>query len=73
MVGEMKKQTTWAQENDEAHILANYYSGAGTSTAAAVVSGVAALILDDNPALTNNQVKYAIIDSARPAVDAEEG
>ena len=43
-----------------------YYSTAGTSQAAAVVSGVAALVISKNPGLTPNQVKYRILTSALP-------
>ena len=47
----------------------HYFSMAGTSQAAAVVSGIAALILSNNPELRPNQVKYQIIHSAFPWVD----
>jgi outer membrane protein assembly factor BamB len=43
----------------------------GTSMATAVASGVAALMLQANPALTPDQVKYRMMTSARAAVDAE--
>jgi serine protease AprX len=46
-----------------------YFSMAGTSQAAAVVSGVAALILSKNPGLTPNQVKYRLQVTAFPWVD----
>jgi serine protease AprX len=39
----------------------------GTSMSAAVASGVAALILDANPGLEPDQVKYRLMASARPA------
>lgn len=43
----------------------------GTSMSAAVASGVAALILDANPALEPDQVKYRLMASARPAAMGE--
>jgi serine protease AprX len=50
-----------------------YYSLAGTSQAAAVVSGIAALILEAHPELTPDQVKYRLQFSAFPWVDPESG
>jgi serine protease AprX len=46
-----------------------YFSMAGTSQAAAVVSGIAALTLSYNPNLTPDQVKYRILVTAFPWVD----
>jgi serine protease AprX len=40
----------------------------GTSMATAVASGVVALMLQANPNLTPDQVKYRLLDSARPAL-----
>ena len=42
-----------------------YMRGSGTSFSAAAVSGVAALMLGRNPAMTPNQVKYALLQTAR--------
>jgi len=50
-----------------------YYQLSGTSMAAAEVSGIAALILQANPALTNDQVKYRLLATARPAIDEATG
>jgi hypothetical protein len=50
-----------------------YYQLSGTSMAAAEVSGLAALILQANPALTNDQVKYRLLATARPALDTTTG
>ncbi|NJK79503.1 MAG: S8 family peptidase [Chloroflexaceae bacterium] len=49
----------------------NYYQLSGTSMASAQVSGVAALILQANPDLTNDQVKYRLMGTARPAWNEE--
>jgi serine protease AprX len=49
---------------------ANYFRLSGTSMAAPVVSGVAALVLAQNPALSPNQVKYVLKATARPLPNA---
>jgi serine protease AprX len=46
-----------------------YFYLSGTSMAAAEVSGIVALILQANPALTNNQVKQRLLSTARAAID----
>jgi subtilisin family serine protease len=51
----------------------NYYQLSGTSMAAAEVSGIAALIVQANPTLTNDQVKYRLVSTARAALDASTG
>ncbi len=50
-----------------------YYTMAGTSQAAAVVSGVAALIIGQHPRLTPDQVKYRLMVTAFPWVDVSTG
>ena len=50
-----------------------YYQLSGTSMAAAEASGVVALILQANPNLTNNQVKYRLMATAKPAIDTTTG
>jgi serine protease AprX len=42
------------------------FRGSGTSQASAVVSGAAALLLQANPALTPDQVKAALVATAKP-------
>ncbi len=49
----------------------SYFKMSGTSQAAAVVSGVAALVLSADPDLTPDQVKYRLMLSARPAVGSD--
>ena len=44
----------------------NYFRGSGTSQAAAVASGAAALLLSNRPSLTPDQVKAALVQSADP-------
>jgi serine protease AprX len=48
----------------------SYFQLAGTSQATAIVSGIAALVLSNNPTLTPNEVKNRLTDSALPWVDA---
>jgi serine protease AprX len=53
-----------------------YLRGSGTSQAAAVVSGAAALLLQQRPALTPDQLKALLVSTAKPlkqATAAEEG
>lgn len=45
----------------------------GTSMSAAVTSGVAALVLQANPSLTPDQVKFRLMYTARLALDEESG
>ena len=47
------------------------YQLSGTSMAAAEVSGVVALMLQKSPNLTNDQVKYRLMRTARSAVDPQ--
>jgi serine protease AprX len=49
----------------------DFFQMSGTSQSAAVVSGVAALVLSQNPALTPDQVKCRIMASGKPAVDSK--
>lgn len=49
-----------------ARIGAAHFVGSGTSFASGVTSGAAALILSRNPALTPDQVKARLVDTARP-------
>ena len=55
-----------ARQSGANRVDSQYYAMAGTSQAAAIVSGVAALVIAQNPNLTPNQVKYRILASALP-------
>ncbi len=50
----------------EAVVEERFFLGSGTSQAAAVVSGAAALLLEQRPKMTPNQVKALLLSSARP-------
>ena len=58
------------EDHPEFHDHDKYFTMSGTSQAAAVVSGVAALMLDAKPWLSPDDVKCQLITSARPALDA---
>jgi subtilisin family serine protease len=49
----------------------DFFTMSGTSQSAAVVSGVAALVIGHNPGLTPDQVKCRILASGKPALDAK--
>ncbi|WP_241238876.1 S8 family peptidase [Colwellia sp. Arc7-635] len=56
-----------AADHPEFHDGGRYFEMSGTSQAAAVVSGVVALLLTDNPALTPDQVKCKLLASSYSA------
>ncbi|MCB0015159.1 MAG: S8 family peptidase, partial [Anaerolineales bacterium] len=68
MISQMRNNSPWAQSGSAEHITGHWWQSAGTSAATAVVTGVAALILDANPDLTPDQVKYILMAEAAPAV-----
>ena len=53
-------------ENTKAHVAPSYIKGSGTSQAAAVVSGLAALVVAKNPGYTPDQVKKVLMSTASP-------
>jgi subtilisin family serine protease len=58
---------SWIDEhNPSARIGESYFRGSGTSQAAAVTSGAAALLLQARPGLTPDQVKCLLVRSAKP-------
>jgi serine protease AprX len=70
--GLMSFDSQIVSEHPEYHDGGRYFEMSGTSQAAAVVSGVVALLLTDNPSLTPDQVKCRLMDSAYSA-DNEDG
>jgi serine protease AprX len=71
MVSTMMPSSAIARNHDANWITSMYFSMAGTSMSAAVVSGAAALILAQNPQLTPDQVKYRLMATAFPWVDSQ--
>ena len=67
--GIMDKKGRIAKSHPEYHDTGKYFVMSGTSQAAAVVSGVAALLLEVDPSLSPDDLKCRLMASARPAVD----
>lgn len=59
------------QMSDEGLVNERFVKGSGTSQAAAVVSGAAALLLDARPNLTPDQVKALLISTAQPIPNSD--
>jgi serine protease AprX len=59
--------------NPAARVDGDYFKGTGTSQAAAIVSGIAALVIQANPALTPDQVKGILLDTANDNLAGESG
>lgn len=71
MVSTMLPSSAIARDHDANWVTSMYFSMAGTSMSAAVVSGAAALVLSQNPQLTPDQVKYRLTATAFPWVDSQ--
>jgi serine protease AprX len=48
----------------------NYRRGSGTSFSSGIVSGAAAVLVADNPTITNDRVKFELMSSGRPVPGA---
>ena len=59
--------------HSDARVGTAYFKGTGTSQAAAVVSGVAALMFQAKPGLTNNQAKALLMGTAMPYLAGNGG
>jgi serine protease AprX len=66
LVAARAPNSTIEKENPKALIAPSYIKGSGTSEAAAVTSGAAALLLAARPSLSPDQVKAALVGSAYP-------
>ncbi len=64
MVSTMLPSSRIAREHTANRVSGTYFEMAGTSQAAAVVSGVAALVLSRHPELTPDEVKYRLTQTA---------
>ena len=71
VAGLMAFDTHIVQQHPEYHNGGKYFEMSGTSQAAAVVSGVAALMIAQDPSLTPDEVKCRLIDSAHTAMNSE--
>jgi serine protease AprX len=73
MTSLMRNTTYLARHYPENRIRGHYFKMSGTSMSAAVVSGIVALMLHDQPALTPDQVKYRVSMTARPQFSEATG
>jgi serine protease AprX len=71
MASAMSKHSTLESEHPDSMLPHKYFWMAGTSQASAVVSGLAALTLAENPNLAPDEVKYRLMVTALPWVDLE--
>ena len=67
--GLMSKNASIPTSHPQFHDGGSYFAMSGTSQSAAVVSGVVALMLQVDPTLTPDEVKFRLQASSRPAVD----
>ncbi len=67
MVGLLPGNTRLAREHPEFHDGGKYFTMSGTSQATAVVTGIVALMLNQDPSLTPDDVKCRLLSTARPA------
>ena len=73
VLGVLPPESVVARANSSSHVRGDLWRGSGTSQAAAVTSGVAALLLQHRPGLTPAQVKAAIRAAARPLPGGRDG
>jgi serine protease AprX len=73
VVSLMNQQAYLGDLYPENRLNARYFKMAGTSMSAAVVSGISALMLAENPDLTPDQVKYRLMVTARPQFSEANG
>ena len=71
MVSTIDKHSALAEQHPDSMLPKKYFWMAGTSQAAAVVSGLAALTLAENPDLTPDEVKYRLMVTALPWVNVD--
>jgi serine protease AprX len=69
----LRPRTYLDQQYPENRIDRRYFKMAGTSMSTAAVSGIVALMLSENPALTPDQVKYRLTATARPQFSEATG
>ena len=62
----MRNNTYLSEQHPENRVRGHHFHMTGTSMSTAVVSGIAALVLSENPDLTPDQVKYRLTMTARP-------
>jgi serine protease AprX len=70
MVSVLPDDSVLAKQYPANRLSEKYFTLAGTSQATGVVSGIAALVIANNPALTPDEVKMRLTGTALPWVDA---
>jgi len=73
IISMMRNNTYLSEQYPENRVRGHYFQMAGTSMSAAVVSGIAALMISENPDLTPDQVKYRLTMTARPQFSEYSG
>jgi serine protease AprX len=73
MVSLMDDKSYLGQQYPENRVNDRHFRMSGTSMSAAVVSGISALMLSKNPALTPDEVKYRLAVTARPQFSEKSG
>lgn len=71
VAGLIPPDSTLARDNPNYFLPTGEFVSTGSSQAAAVVSGLAALLLDVKPELTNDDVKCLLVTSAQPALSRD--
>jgi serine protease AprX len=69
----MRSSAYLARQYPENRIHGTYFKMSGTSMSAAIVSGITALMLHDQPTLTPDEVKYRLSMTARPQFSEATG
>lgn len=72
LLGLMPPDSYIAMQHPEFHDAQDYFIMSGTSQAAAVASGVVALILDDDPTLLADDVKCVLMSTTKSAVGKDK-
>jgi len=62
----MRTNSYLSREYPDRRLNGNYFEMSGTSMSTAAVSGIVALMLSKNPSLTPDQVKFRLMQTARP-------
>lgn len=71
ITGIVPLNSTMARDNPHFFLQNGYFVSTGSSQAAAIVSGIAALLLELDPTLTNDDIKCMLMSSAEPAINRD--